>query len=369
MRKAYYRLYNAWVMEKYQPRKVKRAIIIMVYSLYGGGAERVASLLANGFSKNHPVIVICYAKKEQTYRLANGVKEIILPPPFIGNYETQQLLTEKYVRKVKKTSDAIASISLMYSMNKLNVKTKYRELVICSERNNPAKREPEHMQEIEDIYAAADHVVFQSAVVQGLFGETVQKHSSILPNPVTVSCERSGEPKHRIVNVGRLHPQKNQKLLIAAFAAFVERHPDYTLSFYGDGDLLNDLEQQRDALGLHDQVIFHGNTENIHEAISDAEMFVLSSDYEGCSNALLESMIMGIPCISTSCEGAVDVIRHMHNGMLIKVGDLAGLVEAMTYLADHPDHREEMGRQGKLLREKYEPAAVMLQWNSLIEGA
>ena len=368
IRKMYYNLYNARLMAKYQPKGVKGAVIVMIYSLYGGGAERVASLLANGFSKAHPVIVMCYEKKEKTYELAKGIKEIILPPPFKGSWESKQQLTEQFVRKVKQSSKAIASISLMYAMNKLNVRTKGAEKVICSERNNPAKREPERMQEIEEIYAAADCVVFQSSIVQSLFNETVRNHSAILPNPVTVTCERSGSPNRRIVNVGRLHPQKNQKLLINAFAEFEKSHPAYTLSFYGDGILREDLEHERDALGLHDKVFFHGNVENIHEAISDAEMFVLSSDYEGFSNALLESMIMGIPSISTSCEGSTDVIRHMHNGMLTKVGDLQDLIDAMTYLADHPEQREEMGRQGKLIRAKFEPQAVLQQWNDLIES-
>ena len=62
------------------------------------------------------------------------------------------------------------------------------------------------------------------------------------------------------------------------------------------------------------------------------------------------------------------MIRHMQNGMLTKVGDLQGMIDAMTYLADHPEHREEMGRQGKLIREKHEPDAVMRQWNKLIES-
>lgn len=369
LKKAYHAIYNSNLLIRQLPKEdlKKGAVVIMVYSLYGGGSERVACLLANGLSKMYPVILIYSFKKEKSYSLSEEIEAVIQLPPFRGDWEFRQKYIELYINRIKKLSRPAASISMTYSMNRLNVRTKVTEKVICCERNNPIKKNPEKFQEIENIYTMADHVVFQSVIVQKLFNESVQKHSTILPNPVVVSCSRADKPKHRIVNVGRLHPQKNQKILIKAFFEFSKTHPEYTLSFYGEGDLREELENYRDRLGLGEKVIFHGNIENVQNAISDAEMFVLSSDYEGFSNALLESMIMGIPCISTACEGSVDAIQHMVNGILTKVGDAENLSDAMTYLADNPNIREEMGKQARKVREKYLAENAIPQWIDMVE--
>ena len=76
-----------------------------------------------------------------------------------------------------------------------------------------------------------------------------------------------------------------------------------------------------------ESVFLEGNRSDVHTLIRDAEIFVLASDYEGLSNALLECMTMGIACISTDCEGSTDVIRDGENGLLVRRGDEKGLTE------------------------------------------
>src|SRR5690606_3774255 len=87
-------------------------------------------------------------------------------------------------------------------------------------------------------------------------------------------------------------------------------------------------------LDLQDNVFLPGNVINIHEKISDAEMFILSSDYEGLSNALLEAMMMGLPCISTDCAGSNEIIKNGENGLIIPIGDINKLADAMKKLID-----------------------------------
>ena len=362
-------LFNRNLIVHGQPEIEKHGILIMVYSLYGGGAERVASFLAEGFAKSRPVTVVTIADKGKQYGLPENVRVIVLPL-FRADFAGQICWEEKYVKRLKQKGKVRASISLMYRMNRLNVRSGGfgRGKTICSERNNPAKREPEHMAEIEQIYQKADHVVFQSAVVRDLFGPKVRAHSSILPNPVSVECEKSPDTKHRIVNIGRLNPQKNQKLLIGAFAAFSREKPEYTLSIYGGGELLGELESYAKALGVEEKVIFHGNTEHVHKKIADAEMFVLSSDYEGLSNALLECMMMGIPCISTACEGSADVIKDGENGLLTGVGNQRELTEAMLRLAGDPEFREKIGRNARETARRFEKEKVLAQWIRLADG-
>ena len=110
-------------------------------------------------------------------------------------------------------------------------------------------------------------------------------------------------------------------MLIRAFAKIASKYPDYTLFIYGEGPLRRDLEILIKTLHLGNQVFLQGFKKNIHEFISDAEFFILSSDFEGLSNALLEAMCMGIPCITTNVSGIDEVIHDKINGVLVSPGD------------------------------------------------
>ena len=349
----------------YKEEPEKPGVLIMCSSFYGGGAERVASRLANGLSKRYRVTLLCIQDKGRTYPLDPEIR-IIQMPFFHGTWDMVNGSRAVFAREVKRILGIRAAISFMYTMNRVNVESKGVETVICSERNNPQKRYPQRMQEIDEMYAAADHVVFQSEKVRGMFSENVQKHGSVIVNPVAVTCGRKGG-SHRIVNVARLVPQKNQAMLIRAFAAFYRSHPGYTLSFYGTGELAQELRTLADSLGIGQAVQFHGQVWDVHAAIADAEIFALSSDYEGLSNALLECMMMGFPCISTRCEGSVDVIRQEENGILTQIGSEEEMRAALTRLADDAELRMRLGAQARETAKRFLPERVFAQWEDLLE--
>ena len=165
--------------------------------------------------------------------------------------------------------------------------------------------------------------------------------------------------------MGRLAPQKNHAMLIRSFAAFHKTHPDYTLSIYGEGELREMLAGMIRDAGLSDCVFLEGNDPAVLTKIRDAEMFVLSSDFEGMSNALLESMAMGIACISPACEGSADVIRDGENGLLVPVGDEDALLYAMCRFADDPALREKTERAAAADMAGLSPARIVRKWEAV----
>ena len=348
-------------------RKDRKAILILIDSFYRAGSQRVAAELAGGLSKNYAVTVICKRKLEPEYPVAKDVN-ILYIPEFAGRGKEQLDCRIKFIRWVKRKLKTKVSISLLLPMNSLNVNTRAGEKVICSERNNPSKREPENMDLIRGIYEEADHVVFQSQAVRNLFPQSVQSHSSVIRNPVDVEVKRKSETRHRIVSIGRLHPQKNQELLIRAFDDFHSDHPEYELAVYGEGYERLKLETLVHDLGLEGAVLLPGNIVNVHEAVADAEMFVLSSDYEGLPNALLECMTMGMPCISTACDGAVDVITDHENGLLTQPGNKKELTDAMQLLAEDSALREKLGMNAMRSSEMFRKDRIIEQWEQLIEN-
>lgn len=101
--------------------------------------------------------------------------------------------------------------------------------------------------------------------------------------------------------------------------------------------------------------------------IADAEFFALSSDFEGLSNALLEAMAMGFPCVSTDCEGSTDVIENGANGLLVPRGDENAMLQAMLTLAEREEYREQLGKQAKRTSARFNKKRVAEEWAEMIE--
>ena len=339
-------------------------ILILCPSFYGGGAERVACRLASFLAQKNRVVLLCLRNDRETYPLPDSVRLFVIPG-FSGDWEEVDRLRAAFVRGAEEILQIRAAVSFLFSMNRINVLSGGPAKAICCERNDPALRDPLRMPQIGELYRKADCVVFQSAAVHDLFDETVWEHAVILPNPVEVSCLRTGG-SHRIVNIGRLVPQKDQETLIRAFAAFYRTHPDYRLSLYGDGELEPALRGLASSLGVGDAVSFEGTVSDIHVAIADAEIFVLSSRFEGLPNALLECMMMGFPCISARFRGADEVIRDGENGLLTEPGEWKQLTEALTRLTDDPELRERLGKNAMETAEAYCSERVLKQWADMI---
>lgn len=141
-----------------------------------------------------------------------------------------------------------------------------------------------------------------------------------------------------------------------------QKHPEYELIIYGEGPLRQNLESLIRELQLENKVRLPGFKKNIHECISDAEIFILSSEYEGLSNALLEAMCMGIPCITTDVSGINEVIKDNVNGILVPPGDDEALIQAMEKLIEDRELREKITIKGIESGRKFSPTCVCEKW-------
>lgn len=218
-------------------------------------------------------------------------------------------------------------------------------------------------------FRRADWFVFQTEMARDAFSKAARERSAVIPNPIAPlqrTKERSKGIQHRIVCVGRLDiHQKRQDLLINAFMNISQRYPDYTLDLYGDGP---DEERLKGLAANCEQIRFMGKTTNVAEAIQQASMFVLSSDYEGIPNALLEAMSIGVPCISTDCSpgGARLLIRSNEEGILVPKGDVSALSEAMSWYIDNPEQRERIGINGREVNHRFAEDRIGREWIKVI---
>ena len=348
----------------------KKSILFLIPALYGGGAEKVCSILTSALSEKHRVTVAYMADTEQRYPFRDRCEFVRIPdcesgPGKIGAL-VRLLRRSAFVRRLKRERKVDISISFLLAACQMNLLSRRGERIIASERVNPRKYQPEKFWRTRILYALSDYVVFQTEAIRSLYGGIVRQHSGVIENPITICCRASEARRHRIVAVGRLAEQKNHAMLIRSFRDFLEVCPGYTLSIYGEGPLQESLERLIDDLGLRGRAILEGNVPDVHSRIADAEMFVLSSDFEGMSNALLEGMAMGIPCISTACEGSREAIRDGENGLLVDVGDQDALTRAMIRLAQHPELRERLGARSAEEADRYSVDAVVRKWEEIL---
>ena len=367
-------------------------ILFTCLSMNKGGAERVISVLANKFIKQHEVTIVTLVKSEPEYNLNKQIKIIevdktdflyklktigkillrILPNRLIGLYKVIKaqkpdviisFLPEPSLRimLIKKLSKDIKSIPTIVSVrNDPNIEYKNKFIYYAMKK----------------LYKNADALVLQTEESKEYFEKIIKDKEklTIIPNPINenfiVDEPYKGKREKTIVIVGRLEPQKNHKLLIDAFKNVIETQSEYKLLIYGDGSLKNELEEYTKKLGLSNNIIFKGKKDNIKEEIYNAGMFVLSSNYEGMPNALMEAMALGLPCISTDCPcgGPKTLINNNVNGILVKVNDVNEMSKAIKFLIENPNISQQISFEANKIKETYAIDKIKEEWIKCIEG-
>ena len=127
-------------------------------------------------------------------------------------------------------------------------------------------------------------------------------------------------------------------------------------------DMESDKDLKRHVKHYRGEVFIEGFVGNIHEAIKDAEMFVLSSDYEGLPNALLEAMMMGLPCVTTSFESAEELFGDSDSCLMVPVGDETALSDAMSRMAEDERLREALSTKASKFTERFSMERVIPLW-------
>jgi len=352
-------------------------ITIFIGGLYGGGAERVACNLANYFVNNcHNVEIISMAEDKDTYYLDDKV----VVTPLIRNEERKNPLYNAVVRfmrlrkymKNRTDRDAYIVMLPITTIMMLMFRGTTKAKVVVSERVDPNCYPSYQKFLLKKLAKRADAYVFQTKEIRNWYGSTVaDSKANIISNAINEEFIRpaySGEREKNIVAVGRLNKQKNFGMLIDAFATIEKDYPEYTLTIYGKGAERENLENQVKNLGIADKVLMPGQINNIGDTIQSSSLFVLSSDYEGMPNALMEALALGLPCVSTDCGGggAKALIEDGENGVLIHIGDCDELISAMRKVLDDKGFAEKISKNAVKVQEKLSPEVIYGKWEEVV---
>lgn len=357
-------------------------VLFVLPSLGAGGSERVVTTLANHWAQQGRQVGIANFDDpafSPFYPLADEVALFRLGlPAASGGLPAQILQTARRIKaleRVYREFEPDVVISFLTKANVMSVLAARRSRipVIISERNNPT------LQHFNAFWRAARAYTYPKAfsfvtMTKGAaeyYPERQRPRTSIIPNPVNLPESWQDRRKgNTITAVGRLTDQKQFHLLIDAFAQIAADFPDWNLVIWGEGSARADLEQQRARLGLDDRIALPGLTEQPGQWVETADIFVLSSAYEGWPNVIVEAMAAKLPVVAFDCEhGVSDMIEDGVTGRLVPLGDVPGLARGMASLLKDPDLRQALARRAGEASARYDTGVIADQWSRIVGEA
>ncbi len=350
-----------------------KRIAVLGYGLSGGGAERVSAIVANYFAgRGYDVLFVAAYSKEREYELDSRIQyeaiEIKASVAFLKLIERSFKITNA-VKKFK------ADIVYSFINSELIPLSLSRIPIIPSLRIDPKYIEYDRVRwHIRNfVYKRAKNVIFQTEDARDYFVEKIRKKGVVIGNPLKDGLPVWDEENHRKVfmTACRITKQKNIPLLINSFVRFHEKFPEYTLEIYGDGEpkeYKTEMEKLVHDKNADDYIFLKGHSKDIHSVMKSSEAFILTSDFEGLSNSMLEAMAIGMPCICTDCPpgGAKAYIENEKSGILIPVGGEEELYRAMCKVAMDETFRHTLSENAKYVRYKLNQDEICRQWEELL---
>lgn len=339
----------------------------------GGGAQRVMVNLVNWFAeKDYEVILLNdFRMEDGVYTISQKVHRNFLAENNTGSVLLKNLKRIKKIRKIAKQEKPDLMVSFLGLPNvRMILATEGLPIKkVVSVRNSPEREYGKGKickKIVGWLFSQADGVVFQTKGAREYFPLKTQEKSVIISNPVgddffKVIRDKIGKD---IITCGRLEKQKNHKLLIDAFSKICADIPNENLVIYGEGIERKALEEYVKSKGLENRVKLPGEIRDIPLVLKYAKIFVLSSDYEGLPNALMEALAVGVPSISTDCPcgGAADLIENGKTGVLTKVGSAEELASAMKSLILDYEYAQRLGKKAKEKAVRNRIDNIINQW-------
>lgn len=349
--------------------------MFVIHRLGYGGAEKMLTLVANGLDDlGYTVYIYTYDDDAKHYILNKGIIHISAESP-IKIRKIRRFLQIFQIRRMIQKVNPDAVISFLNYPNALCIlaTTLLTIPVIICERADPnwGTNYIERLRKF--IYRFADGGVFQTEEARSCFTPVLRDKSCVIPNAITVpqNLKPASQRRNEIAFVGRFEMvQKRQDLMLLAFCKVVESHPEVKLVFYGDGPDESEVRNMAAKLNLSEKVVFAGFVNNIFESINESKMLVMTSDYEGIPNSLLEAMSLGLPVIATDCSpgGARMLIEHSVNGLLVPKGNVEAISEAILFFLENDQIAEECGRKAMEVQKTFAPENIITMWDMYIDN-
>lgn len=365
-------------------------ILFLINSLGGGGAERVTAGLANHWARaGHEVVVILLGAADGDAGSAYLLDQrVTLEALGLGAQSASALAGLAANRtRLAAVTRALArhrpdvAIAMMTSTSVLlALAGAPRGMArIGAERTYPPFAETSRLWRTARAlaYGRLDAVVAQTEQAAAwLRRHTLGRRVEVINNPV-LQEGRAGPHvapdavvpagTALLLAIGRLSPEKQFEALIGRFGALAASRPDWRLTILGEGGERERLERARTDSGCADRIALVGRVANIDQWLDRADLFVMTSAFEGFPNALLEAYCAGVPCVSFDCLAGPSsiILDDGADGLLVAPDDFGALGAALGRLMDDPGLRGELARAALERAGRFKLESIAARWETL----
>ncbi len=355
--------------------------MLVIPSLHGGGAERVAVTLAEHWCyQGYDVILLTHTDSSsdvyEVNRFVTRVSTGLFGQTGLLSHVKKVLAIRKAIRQYR--PDIVIGMMMSSSVLSIMAGLGLPVQVIATEHAHPPS------QKMSSFWLKLRRWSYPKAArvlaLTDMSAEWLRQHIpgaqvSVIQNAVNWPLSNT-EPMvapdkplhgHRLLAVGRLHPEKGFDVLLNAYAKVAEKHPDWQLVILGEGQERAALTQQIQQLGLVDRVEMPGRVGNLKDWYESADIFVLSSHNEGLSNSLQEAMASGLCVVSFDCDtGPREIIRDGIDGVLVRpVADPEALAEQLDVLMSDDTLRQQYAKQAPSVIDRFSMQKISQDWKQL----
>jgi len=338
------------------------------------GAEKIMSHLINELHGLYEISILFTGQTESDERFGSI-------PQYSAFFNKRGIINVVKRRLQMRSIFKMSSPDYIISFNtNNNIDTIYssmflkNKVVIC-ERNDPNNYPASRIRRLRRniAYNLADICVFQTEEIKLYFNKRIQKRSFIIPNFIVNNYENNSVNTTRRPVIGmftRLDDrQKDITTAIKGFAEFSKRNSLYYMEIYGDGKDRIKLQNLVVEMKLETRIIFKGKVENSLEIMSNIDMFLITSRFEGMPNGLMEAMSIGLPCISSNFSGGASqvLINHGYNGLIFEVGKHSQLAEYMMLLSNNNTIKDKIALQATKINHSYDIKKILPLWINLFK--
>lgn len=364
-------------------------VLFYLQSLSAGGAERVTSTLAHHWAnEGWDVVVVTVAPEDRDfYELDPRIERIALDMAIQSRHPGQALVHNlrriRALRRILRQEKPDVSVAMMATANAtLAVAGRLAGVAtIGSERTYPPALPLGRIWEWvrRRTYPLLDGLVAQTeASADWLRQHAPAKTIRVIPNPVDYPL-RGHEPRiapadvrgslpgpRTLLAVGRLGEEKRFDRLLAGFAKVSGKHADWSLVILGQGPMRDALMRHAVDLGIADKVALPGAVGNVGEWFEAADLYALTSRFEGFPNTLLEALAHGVPAVAVDCEtGPREIVRHEEDGLLVPRDDPDVLAAALDRLMGDAGLRARFAERAVEARERFAVERIAGEWEGL----
>lgn len=360
-----------------------------------GGYDRIIIEKANYFAEyGHEVLIVVsyHGSMKPYYEISEKVKLIDLSINFFKQYNHNLLVRAFiYIKLMRRYRKALTDL-LYKEKADIVITTLGREIDFITDIDDGSAKIGES--HIAKEYVRNLHLMEQRGVVYRMIAKLwrrkldnnvkklnalvlLTQHDAdswadivktvVIPNSLPFYPQQASSCENKqVIFVGRFNEQKGLEYLIKTWEGVYQKHKDWALHMYGQGEQEIMLNHLIEDAGLGDVVIVHQPTKNIIEKYTDSSLFLLTSRFEGLPMVLIEALACGLPVVSFNCPwGPADIIRDGEDGFLVEYLNTDEATLRVCQLIENPELRKTMSAKARINVQRYRRDVIMSQWTNL----